>query len=242
MKTTNLLFGLLILTTVISSCSKNDEFVTPSGNITSVTKEIGNYNTLDVSDAFNAYVTFSTESENVRIEANSNLQSLIYCEKQGDRLVISLDDGVQVRKVETVLNVYITANHIDEFMAAGATRIQLENELQSEAVKISLSGGCHFSGMLYSGEVDAILYGASSLDIIGESSYFDITAVGASIMNGYGFSADHLNADLEGASKISLTVHESLRVEAIGASKVRYKGEGLIEKQILSGASQIIKM
>lgn len=242
MKTKSLIIGLFALATVFTSCEKDDQYVTPSGSVTTVTKIMGDYTQLDVADAFDVFVTFSDFDENVRIEANSNLQPYINIENHNDQLMISLDDHVTIRKGEAVLNIYITTKRIDEFSAAGAVSIQLENELQTNTIDISLSGASHFSGTLYANKVNSSLIGASGMDILGETDSFEIDVEGASNMTGFGFVTNQLEAELDGASNMSLTIQETLDVHARGASIVRYKGNGTIKNQDLTGSSQIIKV
>ena len=52
----------------------------------------------------------------------------------------------------------------------------------------------------------------------------------------------HSKTNLSGGSDISLVVNQKLDVKASGASKVYFKGNGIIDKQDISDASQIINM
>ena len=58
----------------------------------------------------------------------------------------------------------------------------------------------------------------------------------------YGLETDHLNAELSGASNVSLTINEEIDIEASGASILKYKGNAVITNQDLSGASSVKKM
>ena len=71
----------------------NDDYVTPSGEITTVNHSVGGFSELDISDAFNVYVTFSENEESVQVEANANLHPYIEVSKNGDRLIVKLNDN-----------------------------------------------------------------------------------------------------------------------------------------------------
>jgi len=242
MKSTNFLIGLIVLSFAISSCTKDEHRITPSANITSVYKDVNDFSSLDVSDAFNVYVTFSDAEEAMRIEANSNLHPYIQIKEQGGTLFISFDDHMNIRNGDAVLNVYVTARMINEFYASGATNIKLANELNTNTIDIVLTGASHFEGYMYADEITTTLYGVSGLSISGSSDSFQIDATGASFMEGFNFVTEKLEADLEGASNISLTVEQSLEVKASGASLVRYKGNGVVISQSLSGSSSITRV
>lgn len=241
MKTHAIFTTLIVLALIFTSCNKDDENVTPSDTVTTVTKNIIGYSKLDVSDAFKVYITFSDTDEKVQIEANDNLQAYINVQKQNDWLVIWIDDNVNVNG-NSVLNIYITINNIDEFSAEGASKINLQNDLNTNNIEIELTGASSFNGTLFTNELNSTLTGASILTIVGESDSFDIEFEGASNMEGFNFITNHLIADLEGACNVSLTVNVDLNVKAEGASNVYYKGNGIIESQNLSGGSQIIKV
>ena len=54
------------------------------------------------------------------------------------------------------------------------------------------------------------------------------------------FITKYLNLNLTGASYTYLTITEEMDIIASGASILYYKGDGIINSQILTGASQII--
>lgn len=241
MKTKSILIALLSLSILFTSCKKEDD-ITPSYDVTTVSKTIGGYSQLHVSDLFTVYVTFSDVEESIRIEANANLHQHINVEKRGDQLVIDMDDNITIDAGNIVLNVYITTKRLDAFYAAGATNIKLQNELDGKNLTVDLAGASAFSGTLQVDQLNSQVTGASNLFLEGNAQSFDLKAVGASNMTGYGFEANTLKADLEGACNVYLTVQQHMEVVARGASNVYYKGEGVVQSQKLIGGSHILKM
>jgi len=237
MKTKSILVALFALSILFTSCKKNDDF-TPSNNVTTVDKNITGYTQLNVSDPFKVYVTFSDTKEEIKVEANSNLQQYITVEKQNNQLVIYVDDNVNIDG-SVVLNVYITTKQLDAFYAAGATTIQLKNELNATNVTIDLTGASTFSGTMFVNALNTDLTGGSNINISGTSASVELNATGASGMKDYGFETDNFTCDLEGASNAHLTVQQTLNVKANGASNVYYKGAGTVNSQNLSGGSTI---
>lgn len=242
MKTTTFFSALILLAGIFTSCTKDDQNVTPSSSITTVTKSVYEFSQLEVSDAFAVYVTFSEVEAPVMIEANSNLQPYIIVENRGDRLYIGLDDRIDIKNGNAVLNVYVTARMLDAIYAGGAVYIELQNPLVGDAVDIHLDGASVLRGTLHAGEIDADLHGASVMIINGTTGEFLIDASGASHMEGFGFITQDLITDLDGACNIELTVDDELKVAASGASSVIYKGDGIVTSQELSGASSIVRV
>lgn len=233
---TSLIFSFLFF-----SCSK-DETIDPSNTITSQEHNITGYNELNVQDAFNVEVHFSNEIESIIVEANDNLHPYIILEKNLMELSIRLDDNIDLSEKQATLNVYISTDHMFSYRASGATTIQLLDPLGADKLIINLSGASSLSGNLTGTEVNAIITGASTLNLTGSANKFNLDATGASNMYDFDFVANWLHTNLEGACTASITVNNKLDVWANGASTVYYKGDGVINTQELSGGSQIIKV
>jgi len=242
MKTKSILILLFAISIAFTSCKKNESFVTPSGNITTVKSSVTGFTKLDVSDPFNVFVTFSDTEESVEIEANSNLQGYIRVLKNQNSLVVELDDKINIRHNEATLNIHITMKNLDRVEGAGATSFQLKNEMTGNSLEVELTGACSFAGNLSVEQVNATLEGSSKMNISGSASSLKLDANGASKLESYGFQTNSLDADLSGASNVYTTVNEKMDVKASGASTVYYKGDAYINSQNLSDASQIMKV
>ena len=89
MKQSKFLIGLIILSAGLFMACDHDT-IRASGEVTSLEYSIPEYSELEVSNAFNAYVTFSDTEESIRIEANDNLHDKIVVNQEGNALIIRL--------------------------------------------------------------------------------------------------------------------------------------------------------
>jgi hypothetical protein len=241
MRTTNLLIVAFLTSILFTACSKDEEVV-PSSTITTVEYDVKGYNRIDIQDTFEAEVYFSADEEHVRIEANENLHQYIHVEEDMQTLVIRLDDNISLEGKPATLKAYITTDHIYHYTGSGAVSIQVKDTVAAGSFEMHLSGASMLSGTFLGGDVNAVITGASRLNLIGTADKFTLDAEGACTMEGFDFHSDWLHANLEGASTASLTVNTKLDVWASGASTVYYKGEGIVNTQELTGASEIIKV
>ncbi len=230
------------LTISLTSCKKNEKYVSPSGNVSIQTKSIASFSELDISDPFNVYITFSAFEESIKIEANDNLHAYIQVSKNNNRLIIKLDENINIREGEAKLNLYITLIDLKKIEGVGATKFHFQNQMIGDKLEVELEGASSLIGMLNVKQLNAKILGGSNLDIDGVSDSFIIDANGASNMINYGFETYKLEAELGGASNLNLTVHDKMDVKASGASKVFYKGNGVVGSQNLSGDSKIVKV
>ncbi len=238
-KTKTILLVLIGLTFMFNSCKKDEDKVTPSAKVTKQEFSFSDYNILEVENAFEVNVTFSENEEKIEIQANENLHQYIDVGKNSNTLLISFQDNVEIEGNATLI-ANITTKEITGFYGTGAVTIILQNKLIADEVIVELIGACYFEGEMEVDKIDALLIGATELDIRGSTNSFYVIAEGASTIKNYDFVVKYLNLNLSGASYTYLTITEEMDIIASGASILYYKGDGIIKSQILTGASQII--
>jgi len=240
MKTVQLIVILLSLIIFSTSCDKDKRIKRAKGEVTKVEKNVTEFTALDVHDAFDVDVTYSTEEELVVVEAEDNIQEIIIVEVQNDILVIKLKNGVNLRGNPT-LKIHITTAELNDFEASDACDIKLNNTLTANDIRVKLSDACNFVGTIEAtmGELD--LSDASNANITGTIESLNVLANDASSIEDYDLQCNTLDANLSDASNLKITVNDELRVTASDASSVKYKGTGVVMFQDLSDASTLIK-
>lgn len=238
MKTAALFLNLALLFTSLSSCDY--QRIRAYGDITSRQVNYSDYTGLELSNAFNAYVSFSDTEESIEIEANENLHDHIIVEKHGNDLIIKLKPHTAIRGKAT-LNAYITTRSIVDFDLSGASEVILENPLIGERAAIELSGASEFYGELSLNRVELEASGASNISLFGNIGEFEASLTGSSELKDYDLIADELDIQLSGASDAYLTVSKAIEVRGSGASTLNYKGDAIVTTQNLSGSSKIKK-
>ncbi|MFS4468356.1 head GIN domain-containing protein [Maribacter sp. 2210JD10-5] len=233
----NIVFAILALV-LLGSCST--ETIRVSGEVTSVTYNFSDYDVLNVSDDFNVFVRFSPTEEEIRVEANADLQEKIIVRKEGNVLTIKFDRNLNVRGNATQ-NVYITTASITQFKGFGDVEIDLENILIAENIKIELFGDSNFEGEIATKNLTLSLRGDSDMNIFGNADDVVANLQGDSTFRDYDLSTLDLDIDLSGDSDAYLSVSESIKIRASGDSRLYYKGNPEIVRQRLTGDSKLIK-
>ncbi|MGB3152472.1 MAG: head GIN domain-containing protein [Maribacter sp.] len=232
-----LIFSALVLVSILFNSCDYDR-IRAKGEVTEVFYGFSDYSELRVSDAFNVYVSFSDTEESIHIRANDNLHDKIIVKNEDNKLYIKLKNFTYIRGNAT-LDAYIVTNDISNFDIAGASHLYLEDEWTSENGDIELTGASEFSGEVNIERLNINLHGASNLDIYGNVDYLNADLSGSSDIRDYDLIVNRLNMELSGASDAFLTVNESIDIKATGASTFNYKGEAVIDREELAGASEI---
>ena len=238
MGTTSKISYVMAFTTLLFSCEKDT--ITASEDITSKDYEYSGYTTLEVNDNFKVYISFSETEEKLRVQANDNLHEYIVVNKESNKLTVKLNNIRRIKGKET-LNVFITTKNIDNYIIKGNTKLELEDPLETDNVKINLSGNSFFSGTLAAEKLDLVSSGNCMIDFSGSVKNMDVELNGNCELTDYELSVDTLKIDLSGNSNAHLSVSNSLSIDASGNSVLSYKGNATIAHQKLSSGSKIVK-
>ncbi len=189
--------------------------VAGSGNVVTETRDIRDFNSIDVSGVFKVEVA-AQKNFGVDVQADDNLLPLIKTDVSGGVLHI---DAEKHLKTSSPIVVRISAPDIENIEATGATNITVKN-LKSEEFGLNASG-------------------ASKVSVQGSASEFNIEVSGASNVDASDLTAESAKIDASGASIVTVNVSNDLNVDASGASKVFYSGTPKNVVKKASGASSV---
>ena len=210
-----------------------------SKNITTETREVRDFDRIDVSGAFSVDVTYGPE-EKVEVEAPENLQKHISVKVKSHTLVIKQDENTSFRSPGK-LEIHITTSKLNEFYLSGASSVSLKNTLEDNSLKLESSGAANFNGTILVSDADIELSGAAHARIEGSSQEARIELSGASSLTDYDFEMLDADVDLSGASSAKITCMKSLVGDVSGTSNLYYKGNVTHPKISESGVAKIVK-
>ncbi len=225
----------------ISAQSFAQKAIKPSGKIITKDFDFSGFSRIEIANDFKAYVNFSKKNENVSIEADDNLQEHVYVEVKGNTLRIGLKNNVNIRGKETLV-AYISAEMINSFKASDDAIILLKDKLETDDVSVDLSSDSKFGGELAVIDLDLKLRSDSEMKIEGSAHNVSANLKGDSILESFDFEISKLDIDLFGDSEAYVRIMKKLNVKAFGDSVLYYKGGDVIERKILLGDSELIKM
>lgn len=238
MKAKIISYTLILAALFLSSCDY--EAIKASNEISTKSISVSDYTALEVANDFNVYVTFSNTEEEIKIEANDNLQEYIVTNITDNKLRIKLKNNLIIKGKET-LNIYIKTKNINDFSAYGDVKIELENTLEAKAAKIKLFGDSYFSGEVIANKLDLELKGDSKTDIYGTIKNLSAKLTGDSNLDDYDLAVENINIKLFGDSQAHLTVTNTINIEAAGDSSFFYKGNATIVSEQITGDSKMVK-
>lgn len=240
MKTRKLvtLFMFVMLFTGISGITSGCNMITGvhgDGKVIKETRVVSSFDGIDVSGAFNIYLR-QGPNEEVIIEADENLQTIIRAEVRGSTLVIDTRKPINH---PTSLNVYITFKDLKKVEVSGAVDIVTENKVTLNDFSLHTSGASDVRMEVTAQKLDLNSSGASKLRLAGTAT--DVTAdlSGACDIYGFDLVCENFTVDMSGAGKAQIHVTKKINAEISGAGSIRYKGNPSVINQSVSGAGSI---
>lgn len=188
-----------------------------SGVSKTESREISDFESLDISGALNVEVTAGSTYQ-VEVTADDNLLEFIKTEVKGNQLKVYSNKSFSAK---TKVSVKISMPEINGLDVSGASNVDL-TEVKSENFDLNVSG-------------------ASKVKISGESLTVDADVSGASRIDAENFKAKTVRAEASGASNGTFSVVEKLVAEASGAANIRYVGEPQEVSKNSSGAGSVKK-
>jgi hypothetical protein len=205
-------------------------------------RDVASFDRISVSSAIELYLSPDENEKVVVSAADPSYRDRIRTKVTNGMLDISFDSkGIGSWKGNPKLKVYVAFRNLRELKATGATNTYVNGVVKSDRLRVDVSGASVFKGAIDAGELEIDQSGASDIRIGGRASKMRVDLSGASSLKAYDLAADFVDVDVSGASNAQVNAEKELKVEASGASDVRYRGVGALKEINTSGASSVRK-
>lgn len=205
-------------------------------------RSVKGFNAVEVSGAIDLYLSQGKEEAVAISASNQEALSRIKTEVRNGKLHISFDGNGWNWKTwsnNNKMKAYITYIDIHKLEASGACNIKTADMIQSDDLKIQLSGASDFTGEVKVNKLRLDASGASNFKISGTAERADIDVSGACDVKGYDLKTDYCKIDASGASVVRIATLKELSVDASGGSAIYYKGTGTIRDISTSGGASV---
>ena len=230
---------LAVMFSVHAGASYAQTKISGSGNTSTETRKVGQFKSVRISGAFKA-ILVKGETSSLRIEADDNVLPRIQTYVEGGTLVIKPKDNSWFHNTGP-MTAYITFTDLEGLDVSGAVSASCESTIETTRFTLEASGASNLRLTLKVSELDADVSGASKINLSGSANQFGLDASGATSLYAFDLRTARARLDLSGASKVEISVSESLDVDASGASKVTFRGNPRSQNIEASGASKVRK-
>lgn len=238
MKQMILLLSCLLLITGISVKAQNVVY-----DANAEVRKVVPFKGIDVSGGISVYLSQGSEQAVAVSAGEEKFVSKIKTEVRNGILKIFVESGAWNswnwgnRKIKA----YVTVTTLESLEASGASSVKMSGDLNIKDLSMEITGASLFAGVVKGHSISLEVSGASSVSLEGSLDLLEIEASGASSVKGYDLVTNFCKVEASGASAVKVTVNKELDAEASGASSIGYRGEAVVKRIDVSGASSIKK-
>jgi len=226
------LIAALALTTLACGVTINLPNVEKgNGSVAEETREIGSFSEIEFSGIGEINVTLG-EEESLTVSAEDNLLPYLETYTRGDKLVIEVQDGVNITPTETI-RFDITVVSLNAISVSGLGDVSLP-ELEADRFSVSISGAGDVEiASLDAERLTAEMSGLGDLSVNGGT----VTSQEINISGAGKYSAPQLDSStaevsVSGVGSATVRASETLDVSISGTGGVDYYGSPQVKSDI----------
>jgi len=216
------------------------ERISGNGHITSQQKNVGSFNSVDVSGQVVVHVR-QDASSSVKIETDENLLQYLDVFTDGDRLVIRTKEGFNLDPSKDII-AYVSAPVFKDIDLSGQCDIVGDGPLSgNEPLSMHVSGQGDISLEVHLPKVSTEISGQGTVSLKGQVNDFNASVSGQGDVKCFDLITENTTLDISGGSDVEVTANKQLNIDASGSSSVNYKGNANVNQNI-SGAGSVKKV
>jgi len=214
--------SILILPVFYLSCVFDMKpVITGNRNVVTETREIEDFENLEVSTGLNVYITFGGDVS-LKVEADQNLHEVIKTECENGHLKVFTDANIRKAKAK---NIILTVPFLSSIEASTAGSVMAKNLLKTDEIEIEVSSAARMDLQV---EVKRLIIEVSSagkaiLSGIAEDVNAEVSSAGE--IKAFELISQSCSVNVSSAGHASFTAEQKLNAEASSAGSISYKGD-----------------
>lgn len=212
------------------------------------------FDRVEVSSAIEFELTQSADYS-VRVTGYENLIERLEVELSGQTLVVRLKPGSYFRNnvkaiisMPTLEELVVSGacqGTVGQFASTGVLNLEVsgasraEVDVEAAMVNVDVSGASRVTGALHGQNITMTVSGASRCELAGTADDMNLEVSGASRADLSQFQTHDVDANVSGASQVTIQVTGQLDVDLSGASSLKYLGNPVLGRVNVIGASRL---
>jgi len=209
------------LTLILSSCWFLGPSIKGDGNVTEETRQVGEFDQIDVSRGMNVYITQGSPAKVVVI-ADNNLHELIETKVEGSVLKVFINENIRWAKEKKVM---VTVEKLTGVRTSSGANAWSQNQITSENLELKASSGANLTMEVNATSLTADCSSGANIKLSGSAKEADLETSSGANLKGEELKADNCKMKASSGGNVSATVNERLEAKASSGGNVAYYGE-----------------
>ncbi|WP_289662868.1 head GIN domain-containing protein [Flavobacterium panacagri] len=221
---------------LFASCNFNMNAIEGSGNVTTEKRTVqGDFTNIKVSNAIDVVIEQS-ESKEIIVEADDNLQKEIVTKVENGTLIIECKynsfRNIASKKVTVKMPI------VDKIEASTASSVQSKNVIEGENIILETSSAASIQANIESDKISVDSSSGGSVAIEGKALSLSTSVSSGGSIDAGKLMANDIHAEASSGGTISIRPIVSLKAEASSGGNINYGGSPkTIEKSESSGGN-----
>ena len=228
-----------MVTSFSNAQSWGNKKVKGNGNMTTETRSTGNYDEIKCAGSMDYILVAGTEGK-IKIEGESNLLEYIITEVKGNKLVVKVKNGINLKSSSNKgIKITIPFEDISQVSLSGSGDLWNDDVIKADNLDVSLAGSGDVTIKVDANSVEGNLSGSGDITLSGKTDKLDVSLAGSGDIHGFGLQSNHTEASVAGSGDIEIVSNKSLKARVSGSGDIEYKGNPDKEDSKVSGSGSI---
>ncbi|MFL5741044.1 MAG: head GIN domain-containing protein [Flavisolibacter sp.] len=234
-------FLIVSVSILLSSCQFfAGERVSGNGHITTRQKEVGSFNSVEVSGSVKVHIR-QDATNSIKLETDENLMDYIEVFTEGNKLVIRTKQGYNIDPSKDII-AYVASPSYKDIDIAGACDIIGDGPITgNDELHMSVSGDGDITMQVSLPRLSTEISGSGSMKLSGQATDFNAHVSGSGDVKCFDLVTDNTSLHLSGSADAEVNANKQLNIESSGSSTIQYKGNANVNQSI-SGSGSVKKV
>lgn len=211
-----------------------------NGNVVKQERDIGSFSAIEIGGVLNVYLA-QGDKESVMVEADENLLDIVETINKGDKLIVRLKRGVELKKAKQK-DVYITLRNIDHLKVSGVVHVESTTPITAEELDLDIGGVSKTDLDVRCDRLHVQADMVGSLTLRGEVREASINNRGVGSLKAFDLQADKLAINNSGVGSAEVSAQQEISINSSGVGSVQYKGDPIVKELKSSGVGKVKKL
>ncbi len=208
-----------------------------NGNIIHKTRNVGSFEKVDVSGAFDIYLVNGKEGH-LDIKIEENLLPYLVTEVDGGNLKIKWKKGSSISTRKGVV-ITVQFNAINAVALTGSGDIVAKDKIKADHFKAAVSGSGDIELEVFANSIKAAVSGSGDIDLKGSAKFFEAVVAGSGDISALNLKTEKAEVKVSGSGDVEIMVQNELKARVSGSGDVTYKGNPKIQDIKVSGSGNV---
>jgi hypothetical protein len=230
---------IVCLFSITTSCAQwgKGKKVKGNGNITTESRSTSEYDGISVAGPMDFKLVEGNEGD-ITIEGDSNLIEFIVTELRDGKLVIKVEEGINLRPTKTIV-ITIPYESINAVSLAGSGDVKNSGTIKADSFDVSLAGSGDIDLRISTNSVESSIAGSGNLTLNGTTTNLKTNIAGSGDFNGTSLNSVNVSVEIAGSGDANVFCDGDLRVRIAGSGDVTYSGNPKSKDTKVAGSGSV---